>query len=73
MAKKTKRTTSRSNRTSRVHRGRPRKHRHWKVTVHYRDGEKFARVYIDRDRAARFAERQKASPVVRSARVTEVN
>ena len=36
-----------------------RKHRHWQVTVYYRDGEKFARVYTDRAKAARFAARQK--------------
>jgi hypothetical protein len=50
-----------------------RKHRHWEVTIFYHDGNKFARVYIDRERAERFAERQKRSPVVRAARVREVN
>ncbi|HEV2387100.1 MAG TPA: hypothetical protein VGS20_07570 [Candidatus Acidoferrales bacterium] len=49
-----------------------RKHRHWEVTIFYQDGKKFARVYIDRARAERFAERQKKSPVVRTARVREV-
>lgn len=49
-----------------------RKHRHWQVTVFYEDGEKFARVYIDREKALRFADRQKKSPVVRSARVQEI-
>src|ERR1700722_11658692 len=68
-----KRTISRSNRDSHIHRDKRRRHRHWRVTVYYADGEKFARVYIDRDRAARFAERQKTSPVVRSARITEVD
>lgn len=53
-------------------RDRRRKHRHWQVTVFYHDGEKFARVYIDRERAERFAERQKKSPVVRGTRITEV-
>lgn len=48
-----------------------RKHLHWKVTIFYHDGEKFARVYIDRDRALRFADRQKKSPVVKLARVTQ--
>jgi hypothetical protein len=48
---------------------RRRKHRHWQVTVFYRDGEKFARVYTDRGKAAAFADRQKRSPVVKSARV----
>jgi len=51
---------------------RRRKHHHWQVTVYYRDGEKFARVYTDRIKAASFAERQKRSPVVKSARVIQV-
>lgn len=49
-----------------------RKHRHWLVTVYYVDGEKFGRVYIDREKAVRFSERQKKSPVVRTARVTQL-
>ncbi len=49
-----------------------RKHRHWLVTVHYRDGEKFGRVYIDEEKAEKFAERQKKSPVVKTAKVTEL-
>jgi hypothetical protein len=52
---------------------RRRKHKHWQVTVYYRDGEKFARVYTDRKKAAAFAVRQKRSPVVKSARVELVN
>jgi hypothetical protein len=54
-------------------RDKRRKHRHWQVTVYYHDGEKFARVYIDRERAARFAARQKKSPIIRSTRITEVD
>ncbi|MCI0637837.1 MAG: hypothetical protein L0Y70_02100 [Gemmataceae bacterium] len=50
-----------------------RRHRHWQVTVFYEDGERFARVYIDKDKAQQFADRQKRSPVVRSARVAEIN
>lgn len=49
-----------------------RKHRHWQVTVFYKDGERFARVYTDRAKASRFAERQRKSPVVRTARVLQV-
>jgi hypothetical protein len=49
-----------------------RMHRHWQVTVTYRDGEKFARVYTDRVKAANYAERQKKSPVVKEARITQV-
>ena len=52
---------------------RRRKHMHWQVTVYYRDGEKFARVYTDRKKAAAFAVRQKRSPVVKTARVVLVN
>lgn len=59
--------------SSRYHRDRRRKHRHWQVTVYYHDGEKFARVYIDRERASRFAERQKKSPVVKATRIMEVD
>jgi hypothetical protein len=52
---------------------RRRKHKHWQVTVFYLDGEKFARVYTDRKKAAAFATRQKRSPVVKSATVALVN
>jgi hypothetical protein len=58
---------------SRLGQDRRRKHRHWQVTVYYHDGEKFARVYIDRDRAVRFAERQKKSPIVKATRILEVD
>ena len=34
---------------------RRRKHHHWLVTVSYADGEKFGRVYTDKDKASRFA------------------
>jgi hypothetical protein len=36
------------------------------------DGETFARMYTDREKANRFAERQRKSPVVKMARVTQV-
>lgn len=52
---------------------RRRKHHHWLVTVYYADGEKFGRVYTDKDKATRFADRQKRSPVVKSARITQVS
>lgn len=60
-------------RTTRLYRDRRRKHRHWQVTVYYHDGERFARVYIDRERAEHFAERQKKSPVVKATRILEVD
>jgi hypothetical protein len=52
---------------------RRRKHHHYLVTVNYADGESFGRVYTDKDKATRFAERQRRSPVVKSARVTQVS
>lgn len=64
---------TRAKKTNRMKQDRRRKHRHWQVTVYYQDGEKFGRVYIDRDRAERFAERQKKSPVVKSTRILEVD
>ena len=58
---------------SRLGKDKRRKHHHWQVTIFYRDGERFARVYIDRGKAEGFAVRQKKSPVVRSTRIQEVN
>ena len=52
---------------------RRRKHHHYLVSVFYADGEKFGRVYTDKDKATRFAERQRRSPVVKSARITQVS
>jgi hypothetical protein len=52
---------------------RRRRHHHWLVTVYYADGEKFGRVYTDKDKATRFAERQRRSPVVKSARISQVS
>ena len=52
---------------------RRRKHHHWLVTVFYADGERFGRVYTDKEKATRFAERQRTSPVVKTARVTQVS
>jgi hypothetical protein len=50
-----------------------RKHHHYMVTVFYFDGERFARTYTDKQKAVKFADRQKRSPVVRSTRVAEVS
>jgi hypothetical protein len=50
-----------------------RKHHHWQVTLFYKDGETFGRVYTDYEKAASFAKRQKKSPVVKMARVTQVS
>jgi len=65
--------TKKPRKSSRMRSDRRRKHRHWQVTIYYRDGEKFARVYIDRERASRFADRQRRSPVVKSTRIMEVD
>ncbi|HEY2647226.1 MAG TPA: hypothetical protein VGI34_09640 [Candidatus Acidoferrales bacterium] len=51
---------------------RRRKHKHYQVTVFYKDGERFARVYTDKDKATNFADRQRKSPVVKTARVLQV-
>jgi hypothetical protein len=50
-----------------------RKHHHWQVTLFYNDGERFARMYTDHEKAAGFAERQKKSPVVKMARVIQIS
>jgi hypothetical protein len=73
IVKKKTTTKTKSKGSSRFHKDRRRKHRHWQVTVYYHDGEKFGRVYIDRERAERFAERQKKSPVVKATRIMEVD
>jgi hypothetical protein len=39
----------------------------------YRDGETFGRIYTDREKAAGFAVRQKKSPVVKMARITQLS
>jgi hypothetical protein len=64
---------AKTGKAAKFHGDRRRKHQHWQVTVYYHDGEKFARVYIDRERAERFAERQKKSPIVKATRILEVD
>ena len=39
----------------------------------YEDGERFSRTYTAHEKAAKFAERQKKSPVVKMARVIELS
>jgi hypothetical protein len=41
--------------------------------VFYADGERFARTYTIHSKATAFAERQKKSPVVKMARVTQIS
>lgn len=50
-----------------------RKHHHWQATIFYRDGDRFTRTYTDQNKAAAFADRQRKSPVVKMARVTQVS
>ena len=52
---------------------RRRRHHHWLVTLTYSDGEKFARIYIDRQKAEKFAERQKKSPIVKKTRISRLS
>lgn len=50
-----------------------RKHHHWQVTIYYGDGEKFARTYTDREKAMKFAARQKNSMIVKRTRVVQIS
>jgi hypothetical protein len=52
---------------------RRRKHHHWLVTVTYSDNGTFARIYIDREKAEKFAARQKKSPVVKKTRIRQLS
>jgi hypothetical protein len=49
------------------------KHHYWRVNVYFGDGETFARVYINLEKARRFAQRQTKSPIVTRTRVTRIN
>jgi len=69
----TKTATKKPREKASFEKDRRRKHHHFLVTVYYADGEKFGRVYTDKDKAARFAERQRRSPVVKSARVSQIS
>jgi hypothetical protein len=50
-----------------------RKYHHWLVTLYYADGERFSRMYTDREKATKFAKRQKKSPTVKRTRVAQVS
>lgn len=75
MASVTKTATKKSPKkeSTNFNKDKRRKHHHFLVTVYYADGEKFGRVYTDKEKADRFADRQKRSPVVKSARVTLIS
>jgi hypothetical protein len=68
-----KKVSSKKRATSGFGKDRRRKHHHFLVTVFYADGERFGRVYTDKLKATRFAERQRRSPVVKSARISLVS
>jgi len=50
-----------------------RKHHHFEAKIFYNDGEVFARRYTNHKKATAFADRQRKSPVVKMARVTQVS
>ncbi|GAC1639036.1 MAG: hypothetical protein NVS9B14_19950 [Candidatus Acidiferrum sp.] len=50
-----------------------RKHAHWRVTLTYFDKEVFGRVYIDQEKAKKFASRQTKSPLVKSAHIERIS
>jgi hypothetical protein len=52
---------------------RRRRHSHWLVTVSYADSQIFGRVYTDRERAEKFAARQKRSPIVTNTKVEQIS
>jgi hypothetical protein len=68
-----KKVSSKRKETDGFGKDRRRKHHHFLVTVFYADGERFGRVYTDKVKATRFAERQRRSPVVKSARISLVS
>jgi len=68
-----RRYTLKKRKRTKLGKDRRRKHKHWQVTVFYKDGERFARVYTDRVKATKFAERQRKSPVVKTARVLQIS
>jgi hypothetical protein len=47
------------------------KHEHYRVTITYNDNEKSGKVFNSREKADKFAARQKKSPVVKSTRVVK--
>jgi hypothetical protein len=68
-----KKVPSKKKETNGFGKDRRRKHHHFLVTVFYADGERFGRVYTDKEKATRFAERQRRSPMVKLARISLVS
>jgi hypothetical protein len=50
-----------------------RKHNHYRATVTYGDNEISGRVYNNREKAEKFAARQKKSPVAKSTRIEQID
>ena len=50
-----------------------RKHHHWLVKVFYFDKEFFGRVYLDFEKAKKFAARQRKSPIVKTTRIQQLS
>ena len=50
-----------------------RKHDYFRVTVTYSDNGQSAKVFLDKERAEKFAARQTKSPVVKSAEVVKLD
>jgi hypothetical protein len=50
-----------------------RKHDQFRVIISFHDGEKFARVFTNRERADKYAARQERSPAVKSAKVEKLD
>ena len=49
------------------------KHNHYRATVTCTDNEVSGRVYNNREKAEKFAARQKKSPVVKSTRIEQID
>ena len=64
--------TPKTSKPSKTKRGY-RKHSHWRVTVNYSDKEVSGRVYGDREKAEKFAARQKKPPFVKSALIEQID
>jgi hypothetical protein len=47
-------------------------YRYWRVTITYSDNEISGRVFKDRDKAEKYAARQKKAPVVKKAVVESI-
>lgn len=50
-----------------------RKHDQFRVLVTFTDGEQFAKVFTDRERAEKYAARQERSPFVKAAKVAKLD